>query len=346
MKTMTIIAVLLAASTAGAFEVPALDFDPATYLCPRALTAPKIDGRLDDPAWQLAPWTSEFVDIEGDAKPHPHLTTRARMTWDDEYFYVAAEMEEPHVWGTLTKRDAVIYHDNDFEVFIDPDGDNHRYYELEINALGTEWDLFLVRPYRDGGPALNAWDITGLKTAVHVDGTLNDPSDTDRGWSVEIAIPWKVLAEAANRPSPPAPGDIWRVNFSRVQWQLEVENGDYVKVPDMPENNWVWSPQGLIAMHYPEMWGEVMFTDGGPHDFDESAEHRTISGAAYLMPVYYAQRQFHEDHGRYARDMNELGLPPTRGFEVQGEADRFLARFTGAHGTATIDETGRLRRLP
>lgn len=99
-------------------------------------------------------------------------------------------------------------------------------------------------------------------------------------------------------------------------------------------------------MHYPEMWGEVLFTTGDAINFENSEEHRAISGAAYLMPVYYAQRQFHEDHGRFAGDMNELGLPPTRGFELRGGADRFLARFTGAHGTATIDETGRLRRLP
>jgi len=307
---------------------------------------PVIDGVLDDAAWQTAPWTGEFVDIEGPTKPIPHLATRAKMAWDDTYFYVAAEMEEPHVWATLTERDAVIYHDNDFEVFIDPDGDNHQYYELEINALGTEWDLFLVKPYRDGGPAVNAWDIQGLKTAVRVDGTLNDPSDEDRGWSVEIAIPWKVLAEAAGRPAPPAHGDIWRVNFSRVQWQLDVRGGAYAKVPDTPENNWVWSPQGLIAMHYPEMWGEVIFTDGPEHDLAGSPEHRAISGAANLMPIYYAQRRFHEENGRFARDMLELGLPPTRGFEVMGSGDRFTARFTGVHGTATIDETGRLRRLP
>jgi hypothetical protein len=308
-----------------------------------------IDGRLDDPAWRAAPETAAFVDIEGDRKPAPRHETRARMTWDDKYFYVAAEMVEPHLWGTLTERDAVIYHDNDFEVFIDPDGDNHQYYELEINALGTEWDLFLVKPYRDGGPALNAWDIQGLKTAVHLDGTLNDPADTDRGWSVEIAIPWKVLAEAAGRPAPPAPGDVWRVNFSRVQWQLDVEDGKYVKKPDTPEDNWVWSPQGLIAMHYPEMWGEVLFAES-PADpaeaFAASSEHRAISGAANLMPIYYAQRRFHAENGRFARDLVELGLPPTRGFEVRGDGDRFFARFTGAHGTATIDETGRLRRLP
>ena len=113
----------------------------------------QIDGRLDEDAWKTAPWTDPFVDIEGDVRPRPRFQTRAKMLWDDTYFYVAALLEEPHVWGTLTKHDSVIFHDNDFEIFIDPDGDNHEYYEIEINALNTEWDLFLKKPYRDGGPA-------------------------------------------------------------------------------------------------------------------------------------------------------------------------------------------------
>ena len=105
------------------------------------------------------------------------------MLWDDEYFYVAAEMEEPDLWGTLTERDSVIFHDNDFEVFIDPDGDTHAYYELEVNALGTPWDLMLIKPYRDGGRAIDAWDIAGLQVGVDVRGTLNRPGDRDDGWS-------------------------------------------------------------------------------------------------------------------------------------------------------------------
>ncbi len=60
-----------------------------------------------------------------------------------------------------TARDSVIFHDNDFEVFVDPDGDTHAYYELEVNALGTQWDLMLIKPYRDGGRAIDAWDIAG-----------------------------------------------------------------------------------------------------------------------------------------------------------------------------------------
>ena len=106
------------------------------------------------------------------------------MLWDDQYLYVAAELEEPHVWATLTEHDSVIFHDNDFEVFLNPSGDGLNYFEFEINALNTSWDLFLPKPYREGGKADNSWDIPGLRTAVHVNGTLNDPRDTDRGWTV------------------------------------------------------------------------------------------------------------------------------------------------------------------
>src|SRR5688572_20030808 len=167
---------------------------PEGYICGRASNL-IIDGKLDEKSWQAAPWTREFQDIEGPAKPAPRLKTRAKMLWDDTYFYFAAELEEPHVWGTLTQHDAVIFHDPDFEVFIDPDGDRHSYYEFEMNALNTGWDLILKKPYIDGGPAQNEWEIPGLKTAVHIKGSLNNPADTDQSWSVEIAIPWKVLAE-------------------------------------------------------------------------------------------------------------------------------------------------------
>src|SRR5688572_9247990 len=158
---------------------------PKGYVCFRAAAPLVIDGKLDDAAWKSAQWTDDFVDIQGDKKPRPRFKTRTKMLWDDEFLYIGAELEEPHVWATLTQRDAVIFHDNDFEVFLDPDGDNHLYAELEINALNTVWDLLLVRPYRDGGPAITGWDIPGLRTGVSIQGTLNDPSDVDEGWSVE-----------------------------------------------------------------------------------------------------------------------------------------------------------------
>jgi hypothetical protein len=289
-------------SPPGAVYIP-----PKGYVCHRTIGPLTIDGRLDEPSWRAVPWTDDFVDIEGDARPRPRFRTRVKMLWDDQYFYVGAELEEPHVWGTLTEHDAIIFQDNDFEVFIDPSGSSHHYAEFEINALNTGWDLLLTRPYKDGGKAINSWEIPGLKTAVHVDGTLNDPRDTDRGWSVELAFPWKVLSELAQHGGPPKDGEQWRVNFSRVEWLHEIVSGKYRKVPGKREDNWVWSPQGVIDMHRPETWGYVQFSTVpvGKATFQPDpagpARHQ-------LHRVYYAQRAFREKHKRWATSLGELGL--------------------------------------
>jgi hypothetical protein len=232
--------------------------EPREYACHRAPSPVHIDGRLDDPPWRTAPWTADFVDIEGPRQPRPRFRTRVKMLWDDQYLYVAGELWEPHVWATLTVHDSVIFHDNDFEVFLNPSGDSLNYFEFEINALNTGWDLFLAKPYKQGGRADNSWEIPGLQTAVHVDGTLNDPRDRDRGWTVEIAFPWSAFKSRApvNRP---LPGEAWRINFSRVEWRVETHGGHYKKVPGRREDNWVWSPQGLVDMHIPEKWGFVRF---------------------------------------------------------------------------------------
>jgi hypothetical protein len=278
---------------------------PRGYVCYRAESQLSLNGKLDDPAWKAVPWTEAFVDIEGDKQPKPRFLTRAKMLWDDAFFYIGVDMEEPHVWATLTERDSVIFQDNDFEVFIDPDGDNHQYYEIEINALNTVWDLRLTKPYRDKGKALNEWDVIGMKSAVHVDGTLNDPSTQDRGWSVEMAFPWKALGEYANCPCPPRDGDQWRVNFSRVEWDIEIIEGKYRKIEKRPEHNWVWSPQDAIDMHRPERWGYIQFSTAAPGSVTFRPDP-THTFRDYLHRLYYAQRAFHEKHNRYAATLPEL----------------------------------------
>ena len=260
---------------------------PRRYVCRKTSQTITIDGRLDEQAWKDANWTIPFIDIQGSHMPVPRFHTQAAMRWDDQNFYVAARLEEPHVWASLTEHDQIVFHDNDFELFIDPDGDRENYYEIEINALGTIFDLLLERTYIDGGPARHEWQLAGMQSAVHVDGTINDASDIDIGWTVEFALPWKSLAEHADTPSPPRPGDTWRVNFSRVQWKhmlVEVASASnparvhayksaegatsqpstkevYARIFDTPEDNWVWCPQGTINMHLPEHWGLVTFVE-------------------------------------------------------------------------------------
>jgi hypothetical protein len=281
-------------------------YAPKQYLCRRVQGPLDLDGRLDKPFWADAPWTDDFVDIEGDLKPIPAKRTRVKMLWDDDYLYFGAEMEEDSIWATLTERDSVIFYDNDFEIFIDPDGDSHQYYEFEINALNTVWDLFLVKPYRDGGPPLNGWDITGLRTAVHIDGELNNPQTGGRGWSVEVAMPWASLGECAPGGRGPLAGEFWRVNFSRVEWRTEVADGRYRKMTDpatgksYPEDNWVWSPMGLINMHYPELWGYVLFAGHeGPDSFAIPADERI---KWELRRLYYRQRNHYAAHGEFCCD--------------------------------------------
>ncbi|MEP5363176.1 MAG: carbohydrate-binding family 9-like protein [Reichenbachiella sp.] len=284
---------------------------PQQYVCSSSIGELKIDGILTEEEWGHAEWTNDFVDIEGDKKPKPTYRTRAKMLWDDQYFYVAAEIEEPHLWATYDQRDAVIYHENDFEVFIDPDGDTHQYYELEINALGTVWDLLLIKPYRDGAPAIDAWDIAGLKKGIKLNGTLNNPSDSDAGWTVELAMPWSILNEAAPNGKNPEAGDTWRINFSRVNWQTEGTGTGYKKKinPETnqpyPEFNWVWSPQGVIAMHQPETWGYVTFANSSTKD---AAELLGIQEQYVLREVYHLQRAYFKDNQAYTShpDLSEV----------------------------------------
>ncbi|QOJ01369.1 MAG: carbohydrate-binding family 9-like protein [Phycisphaeraceae bacterium] len=236
---------------------------PRVYRCVRTPEPPGLTAPGDAFPWSLAPWSEPFVDISDDhgrPSPPPPLDTRFKMLWDDRALHVLVWMDEPHVRATLTERDSVIYADNDIELFLDPTGAGRRYYEIEVNALGTVFDLALDRPYHEGGRADHTFDVRGLRACVRVDGTLNDPRDTDRGWAAGLAVPWAALDRHGQSPGrPPAPGERWRVNVSRVQWDHRIVHGRYETVPGRPEHNWVWSPTGRIDMHRPERWGVVTF---------------------------------------------------------------------------------------
>lgn len=324
---------------------------PRSYTCYKIDVPLSLTGRLDSQPWTDAPWTEPFVDILGESAPRPRHLTRAKMLWDAKYLYIGAELAEPHVWATITQRDAVIFYDNDFEVFIDPDGDNHQYYEIEINALNTVWDLLLIKPYRDGGPAVNCWDISGLKTAVHVNGTLNDPTDTDTGWSVEMALPWTSLHECAHRTTPPADGDRWHINFSRVQWETSVVAGKYVKTAGKPEDNWVWSPQGVVDMHRPEQWGQVVFSTSPPRHSSPPQQDVAQPIRDYLMRLYYLEKRYFQIHKLYSSTLHqaELSHVAVLGITevvIETTSTGFLASATYRHDNAVrrwhVDDSSRL----
>jgi hypothetical protein len=301
--------------------------NPKSYVVHHTDERISIDGKLQETAWQNAEWTSDFADIEGDKKPLPKLITRAKMLWNDSTLFIAAQIQEPKLWATQTHHDDVIFLDNDFEVFINPDNSTHRYFEIEINNINKTFDLFLPKPYRNGGDALVSWDVPGLKTAVTLQGTLNNPADKDEGWTVEMAIPLKSLSMGYYTKTPDE-GALWRINFSRVEWDTEVINEKYSKLKDknghnLAENNWVWSPQGVIDMHFPERWGYLLFTRKNDRQFIlPYAEQQK----KYLWLVYYREKMFFDQHQKYAKALAELGFEAD--FVIDNKANKLILEAT------------------
>ncbi len=291
--------------------IPATPFTPPCYPCKRANKPFHLDGNINKPFWDDAIVTDTFLDIEGAHMPLPRFVTYAKMLWDDTNFYIAAMLEGSEIWGHITQRDDVIFYDNDFEIFIDPDSDTKQYYEFEMNVLNTVWDLFLPIAYRDRGNSLNGYDIHGLQTAVHVNGEINNPSADNKSWSVEVVIPFASISECCSQRPSPNPGDYYRVNFSRVQWKVDIDNNQYTKQKDsvtgnpLPEDNWVWAPTGVINIHYPEQWGFVFFCND-----DITPDSIKIPDDEYrkweLRKIYYAQNYHKELNGCYTDNLNTI----------------------------------------
>jgi hypothetical protein len=218
-------------------------------------------------------------------------------------------MDEPHVLSNLKQRDTIIFYNNDFEVFVDPDNDTFNYYELEINALNTAWDLFLSKPYRENDMVvLNDWNIPGLKSAVKIHGTLNNPNDIDEGWVLEMAIPWASYKTSYFDQNVPA-DKFWRVNFSRVNWEHTITNGNYERKKGadgkfLPEYNWVWSPMGVINMHEPEKWGYVYFSSKEGKDSFTIPQDEKVKWELYNL--YRAQKEYYQKHKVWAKSITDL----------------------------------------
>ena len=296
----TIVACLALFAMAPAFAQSIMEkyekylVEPRTYVAYRTEGALNIDGKLDESSWQKAKSTEAFEDISGKGFAAPKYETTAKMLWDDDYLYVGAILEEPNITAKLTQRDTIIYYDNDFEVFIDPDSDGHNYFEIEVNANNVLFDLMLDKPYRVGGDFFLQWDCPGIKSGIHIEGTLNNPNDIDKYWSVEMAIPRQALTLSFNNLL--KAGNIWRINFSRVEWLKK------------PEENWVWNATGRIDMHMPDRWGYLLFSGNKVGTIETEMDYPHNRDVYKTMwAIFYAQQDFKGQNKRFA-SLDEIGL--------------------------------------
>jgi hypothetical protein len=277
---LAVCACIAASAQSSGWKFPCPQNEIARYTAQRTAGPIHIDGKLDEPSWKFAAASPRFVDIiAGGRAIHD---TRASVLWDDEYLYVAYRVEEPFVHAKFTRHNDFIYQDNDVECFI---AGPHAYYEFEINAFNTCYEVFFVwqdtfeasglsklpefqraklvpfngvgftNHVRGGRLGNFNHALPGLRTAVHIDGTINDDTDRDRGWTVELAFPWQSLKWLATdgRALPPGNGDTWRMDFSRFNTYKEAP-------PAKDSGGWFWTRHGVWDSHIPECFACITFS--------------------------------------------------------------------------------------
>jgi hypothetical protein len=264
------------------------------FVAYRTRTPIAIDGRLDERVWELAPRSRRFVDV-GAATPALY-ESRAAVVWDQRALYIGFWVEEPHVRARLTERDSLIFLENDVEVFIDG-GDT--YYEFEINALGTvyevfyiwrdayarggrfdvpEFDIFARKALTFGGNhdrsgehfwrgthprgtrwAFLDWDFPGLETAVEADAWFTVDGMPRAGWTVELAFPWAGMKWLAGGRSLPP--------VDGDVWRLFLGRYEQLLVDGRSITaGWAVDPTGTGDNHVPERFTPVRFSSAFVED--------------------------------------------------------------------------------
>jgi hypothetical protein len=219
-----------------------------------------IDGKLDDEAWKTAANSRPFVDV-GTGSPNTAFPVNGsvKLAWDDANMYLGFQVEDPDIIGGWPKeaKDPHLWEKDTVEIMLDPDGDgdNNDYYEIQVNpqnlVFDTQYDGYNTPKTEPNGPFGHQEWSAKLKSAVVVDGTMDKPGDKDKGYTVEIGIPWASFGKAKNRP--PKAGDEWRMNFyamknnSGVAWSPILGQGNFHKASRFGRVVWATADAPVAA---------------------------------------------------------------------------------------------------
>lgn len=211
----------------------------AEIAVPRFDSAPRLDGRLEDPVWEQAARSEDFVTTNGD--PIPDTRTYAKVGRDETHLYVGVWSEEPLMQEQrLDQRESSpgVCTDDSIEIFLYPGEDvpERDYLQLMVNAEGLTWHHWWSRWDMHDRPE---WASLGLEAAAH------------RGadhWSAVVAIPLKVLSD-----DEVTAGERWRFNVHRNRWPT-MELFD-------PRRWQCWSPTFSRGYHRSDRFGVLRFAE-------------------------------------------------------------------------------------
>ncbi len=180
---------------------------PTSYRALKMTTAPTIDGQLEA-LWESVRPTADFRQPDG--RPlRAEIATRAKMAWDDQNLYVAWTTKDPDIQNRHAEHDATLWEGDVVELFLQPDDGSGHYYELQFAPNLATFDAKFTGHRQPAWQSAKDWE-SKVKSAVFVEGSVNGDG-TDRGWMVEVAVPWSAFGLDA------APvGRTWSANLYRI----------------------------------------------------------------------------------------------------------------------------------
>lgn len=184
----------------------------------RTTSPPVVDGVLQENCWrETAP--EVFYNNIGGGPVTPGTTVR--LLYDDTCLYVGFECQDPHAEGVRGTRDAPVNDKDHVAVYLDPDGKGLTSYCIEVSPEGTVADaVVLFKHDGTGSQVLRGWDMASLRSSATVYRSGVQSKDSDRFWTVELAIPFDELYSIASPH--PGSGSKWRAGLYRVDYNEAV----------------------------------------------------------------------------------------------------------------------------
>jgi hypothetical protein len=206
---------------------------PLLVVAARTDAAPDVDGVLDEAAWSSATPLPLGDSLDGEPAA---IATDVRFLWDDTAVYVGATMADDDVWSQFEAQDDPLWKEEAFELFFFGDASRRRYLELQVSPRGVTFDARFAS-YRKGD---EAWDGP-WQGAATVDGTVSKRDDRDRGWVVEMAVPFAMICEHTTITCPPVVGTTTRINAFRLDRPRKA-----------PTRAWSLAPTRVPDFHAPQ----------------------------------------------------------------------------------------------
>jgi hypothetical protein len=180
-------AALMAAAPAAA---QTLDTRGETYVISRAKGPIVIDGSLSDDGWRDAVRIDRWYEINPGDNIEPAVRNVAYLTYDDRFLYAAFEFEDPHpelIMAPYGDHDAIQSNADFGGLFLDTRNEGHTAYEFQVTAHNVQFDAVMD----DNGGGENASPDFFWESATRI---------TERGWTLEIRIPFSSLRYRSRDP--------------------------------------------------------------------------------------------------------------------------------------------------